>query len=44
MVCAIDRYKAVWSGSVVGDKLAGKMTWSKANETIDYTVDAETPR
>jgi hypothetical protein len=36
--------KAEWSGSVVGDKLTGKMTWSKANETIDYTVDAETPR
>ena len=36
--------KAVWSGSVVGDKLTGKMTWSKANETIDYTVDAKTPR
>ena len=36
--------KAVWSGSVVGDKLTGKMTRSKANETIDYTVDAETPR
>jgi hypothetical protein len=36
--------KAVWSGSVVGDKLTGKMTRSKANETIDYTVDVETPR
>ena len=36
--------KAEWSGSVVGDKLTGKMTWSKANKTIDYTVDAETPR
>ena len=36
--------KAVWSGSVVGDKLTGKMTWSKANETIDYTVDAKPPR
>jgi hypothetical protein len=36
--------QAVWSGSVVGDKLTGKMTWSKANETIDYTVDAKTPR
>jgi hypothetical protein len=36
--------KAVWSGSVVGNKLTGKMTRSKANETIDYTVDAETPR
>ena len=35
--------KAGWSGSVVGDKLTGKMTWSKANETIDYTVDAKTP-
>ena len=28
----------------VGDKLTGKMIWSKANETIGYTVDAETPR
>ena len=27
-----------------GDKLTGKMTRSKANETIHYTVDAETPR
>ena len=36
--------KAGWSGSVVGDKLTGKMIWSKANETIEYTVDAETPR
>lgn len=36
--------KAEWSGSVVGDKLTGKMIWSKANETIEYTVDAETPR
>ena len=36
--------KAGWSGSVVGDKLTGKMIWSKANKTIEYTVDAETPR
>ena len=36
--------KAKWSGSVVGDKLTGKMIRSKANETIEYTVDAETPR
>ena len=36
--------KAVWSGSVVGDKLTGKMIWSKAKKTIEYTVDAETPR
>ncbi|MGB7792322.1 MAG: hypothetical protein WBL39_14030, partial [Terrimicrobiaceae bacterium] len=36
--------KAGWSGSVVGDKLTGKMIWSKPNETIEYTVDAETPR
>ena len=36
--------KAGWSGFVVGDKLTGKMIWSKPNETIEYTVDAETPR
>ena len=36
--------KAGWSGFVVGDKLTGKMIWSKPNETIEYTVDAEAPR
>ena len=36
--------KAGWSGSVVGDKLTGKMVWSKTDKTIEYTVDAETPR
>ena len=36
--------KAEWSGTVVGDKLTGRMTWMKGNETIDYAVNAETPR
>ncbi len=36
--------KAEWSGTVVGDKLTGTMIWSKANETIEYAVEAETPR
>ena len=36
--------KAEWSGTVVGDKLTGTMIWSKADETIQYAVQAETPR
>ncbi len=36
--------KAEWSGTVVGDKLTGRLIWSKADETIEYSVAAETPR
>lgn len=36
--------KAEWSGTVVGNKLTGTMFWSRADETIQYAVQAETPR
>ena len=36
--------KAEWSGTVVNGKLTGTMIWSKTDETIEYSVDAETPR
>jgi hypothetical protein len=36
--------KAEWSGTVVGGKLTGRMIWTKPDETIDYVVEAETPR
>ena len=36
--------KAEWSGTVVGDKISGKMIWTRAGETIEFALDGETPR